>query len=78
MASFGSVSLLGWVFAAIGTFFLARVFSGLSKMVPNGSGGPYAYSRHGFGDFAGFLVAWGYYISIMCANAAITISFFQH
>jgi APA family basic amino acid/polyamine antiporter len=75
MASFGSVSLLGWVFAAIGTFFLARVFSGLSKMVPNGSGGPYAYSRHGFGDFAGFLVAWGYYISIMCANAAITISF---
>jgi len=28
MASFGSVGLLGWVFAAIGTFFIARVVSG--------------------------------------------------
>ncbi len=75
MASFGSISLLGWIFAAIGTFFLARVFSGLNKLVPKATGGPYAYTRHGFGDFAGFLVAWGYYISVMCANAAIAISF---
>src|SRR6202000_1528024 len=75
MASFGSISLLGWIFAAIGTFFLARVFSGLSRLVPHGTGGPYAYSQHSFGDFAGFLVAWGYYIAVMCANAAITISF---
>ena len=75
MATFGSISLLGWVFAAIGTFFLARVFSGLSKMLPTGTGGPYAYARHGFGDFAGFLVAWGYWISIITANAAIVVSF---
>jgi APA family basic amino acid/polyamine antiporter len=32
MASFGSISLLGWVFAAIGSFFLAKVFSNLSKL----------------------------------------------
>jgi APA family basic amino acid/polyamine antiporter len=75
MAPFGSISLLGWVFAAIGTFFLARVFSGLSKMLPMGAGGPYAYTREGFGDFAAFLVGWGYYISIICANAAIAVSF---
>jgi APA family basic amino acid/polyamine antiporter len=75
MASFGSISLLGWIFAAIGTFFLARVFSGLNKLVPEATGGPYAYTRHGFGDFAGFLVAWGYYIANICANAAIAISF---
>ncbi|WCT14033.1 amino acid permease [Mucilaginibacter jinjuensis] len=75
MASFGSVSLLGWVFSAIGSFFLARVFSNLSKLLPQGTGGPYAYTRHGLGDFAAFLVAWGYYLATSCANAAITISF---
>jgi APA family basic amino acid/polyamine antiporter len=75
MASFGSISLLGWVFAAVGSFFLARVFSSLSKLLPNSTGGPYAYARHSFGDFAGFLVAWGYWISIITANAAIVVSF---
>ena len=75
MASYGSVSLLGWIFSAIGAFFLARVFSRLSAMVPKSTGGPYAYTHSGFGDFAGFLVAWGYYICVITANAAITISF---
>jgi APA family basic amino acid/polyamine antiporter len=75
MASFGSVGLLGWVFSAIGSFFLARVFSNLSKLLPHATGGPYAYTRSGLGDFAGFLVAWGYYLAVSCANAAITISF---
>jgi len=74
MASFGSVSLLGWVFAAIGTFFIARVFSDLSILLPGATGGPYAYTRHGFGDFAGFLVAWGYWLSNICTIAAIAIS----
>src|ERR1700761_159976 len=75
MASFGSISLFGGLFAAIGTFFIARVFSGLSKMIPGEAGGLYAYTRHGFGDFAGFLVGWGYYISVITANAAIVVSF---
>jgi len=75
MASFGSISLLGWVFAAVGTFFIARIFSGLSKMVPGAAGGLYAYTREAFGDFAGFLVGWGYYLSVVTANAAIVVSF---
>jgi basic amino acid/polyamine antiporter, APA family len=75
MASYGSVSLLGWIFAATGAFFLARVFSRLSEMVPKGTGGPYAYTYRAFGDFLGFLVAWGYYISNVTAIAAISISF---
>lgn len=74
MASFGSVSLLGWVFASIGTFFIARVFSGLSILLPGSTGGPYAYTRHGFGNFAGFLVAWGYWLSNICTISAIAIS----
>ncbi|GAB2688408.1 amino acid permease [Mucilaginibacter koreensis] len=75
LAGFGSISLLGWVFSAAGTFFLARVFGNLSKLLPQVTGGPYAYTRHGFGDFAGFLVAWSYVICIALANAAIVISF---
>jgi basic amino acid/polyamine antiporter, APA family len=75
MASCGSIGLLGWVFAAVGAFFIAKVFSNLSVLLPNGNGGPYAYARHGFGDFAGFLVAWGYWLSTVCTIAAIAISF---
>ena len=74
LASYGSISLLGWMFSAIGSFFLARVFGNLSKLAPQVTGGPYGYTRLGLGDFAGFLVAWGYWISTACANAAITIS----
>jgi APA family basic amino acid/polyamine antiporter len=75
MASYGSISLFGWAFAAIGSFFLARVFSNLSKLLPNTNGGPYVYTRHGLGDFAGFLIAWGYYISNCAGLAAMTVSF---
>lgn len=74
LASYGGISLFGWIFSAIGAFFLAKVFSNLSKLMPHADGGPYAYSRKGFGDFVGFLVAWGYWISIWCANAAIAVS----
>jgi len=75
MASYGSIGLLGWLFAGIGSFFLAKVFSNLSKLMPDATGGPYAFSQRGLGDFAGFLVSWGYYISNAGGNAAITISF---
>jgi APA family basic amino acid/polyamine antiporter len=74
LAAYGSISLLGWVFSSIGAFLLAKVFSNLSKMMPQADGGPYAYSREGLGDFAGFLVAWGYWISTWCTNAAIAVS----
>ena|SRR5450631_3249903 len=74
LAAFGGISLLGWVFSTIGAILLAKVFSNLSKLMPLANGGPYAYSRKGLGDFAGFLVAWGYLVSIWCTNAAIAVS----
>jgi len=73
LAAYGGVSLLGWLVSAAGALLLAKVFASLSRMVPK-SGGPYSYSRAGLGDFAGFLVAWGYWISIWCTNAAITVA----
>lgn len=74
LAPFGGISLVAWGFTCAGAILLALVFGRLSRLVP-GAGGPYAYSRAGFGDFAGFLVGWGYWISIWVANAALAVAF---
>ena len=74
LAAYGGISLLGWLFSSLGAFFMAIIFGKLSKLLPGINGGPYAYTRNGFGDFMGFLVAWGYWISIWCSNAAIAVS----
>lgn len=74
LADYGSISILGWIFTAAGALVLAKIFSNLSKIVVNKSGGPYAFAREGFGDFVGFLVAWGYWISIWSSNCAIALA----
>lgn len=73
LALYGGISIFGWMFTVIGSIFLALVFSRLSRLITK-AGGPYSYSREGFGDFAGFLVAWGYWISIWTGNAAISVA----
>lgn len=75
LAPYGGISLIGWVFSAGGAIFLALLYSKLSRKMPAGDGGPYAYTRKGFGDFPGFLVAWGYQVSTLATNAAIAVSF---
>ncbi|NNJ71916.1 MAG: amino acid permease [Enterobacterales bacterium] len=72
LAEFGAWSFYGWLFTALGALCLAWVFARLSSWHP-GLGGPYYYSRIGVGDFGGFLVAWGYWVSIWVGNAAIAI-----
>ena len=73
LAVYGGISIFGWILTTIGAVLLALVFSRLSKLITK-AGGPYAYSREGFGDFTGFLVVWGYWISIWCGNAAIAVA----
>ncbi len=73
LAIYGGISVFGWVFTMLGSLFLALVFSRLSRIFTK-SGGPFTYTREGFGDFAGFLVAWGYWISTWCGNAAISVA----
>lgn len=74
LAAFGGISMLAWVITAFGSVTLALVFAHLSRLNP-ASGGVYAYTRNAFGDFAGFLVAWGYWISMWSANAALSVAF---
>ena len=44
------------------------------KLVP-ATGGPYAYTRMAYGDFAGFLIAWGLWISMWSSLPVIAIAF---
>lgn len=74
LASFGSISLIGWIFSALGAIVIAKIFANLSKLIPASDGGPYAFSKAGLGNFAGFLVGWGYLISVWTTNAAIAVS----
>ena len=60
LGKFGSISILGWILTATGALILAKIFSNFSKILKGKSGGPYQYSKVVFGDFIGFLVAWGY------------------
>ena len=73
LAFYGGISIFGWLITAIGSIFFALVFSRLSRLITK-AGGPYAYAQAGFGDFTGFLVSWGYWISIWCGNAAISVA----
>ena len=74
LAAFGGVSILAWVFTAIGSFLLAMVFANLGRAYPR-TGGPYEYTRRAFGDFIGFQTAWGYWIAAWVGNAAIAVAF---
>ena len=77
LGAYGGISIIGWLITTAGAMLLALMFSRLSRMVPK-AGGPYAYTRRGLGDFAGFLVAWGYWISIWTSNAAIAVAFVSY
>lgn len=62
----GSVglSLIMWVIGGLINLCLALCYTELGTMFPK-SGGAYAYILETFGDFAGFMIAWGYLALIM-------------
>ena len=74
MAGAGTSSIITLAIIAVGAVLLGTMFGQLTKRVPNVDGGLYAYSRHEFGDFAGYLTAWCYWITCWAGNAAIVAS----
>lgn len=74
LAAFGPISMAGWVLTAGGAIVLALIFGRLARLSSD-TGGPYAYAREGFGDFAGFIIAWGYWIALWSGNAAVAVAF---
>ena len=73
LAPYGPVSLVAFGLVSVGAIALALAFKALNKRMP-GSGGPYRYARDAFGDFAGFLNAWSYWITAWAGNAAIAVA----
>jgi APA family basic amino acid/polyamine antiporter len=74
LAPYGLLAVLAWVVMGIGAGCLGLAFARLARMAP-ATGGPYAYTRIAYGDFAGFLIGWGYWISIWASLPAIAFAF---
>jgi APA family basic amino acid/polyamine antiporter len=74
LASAGTISLVVLLVIALGAMLLAVLFGQLTRRVPNTDGGLYAYARHEFGDFAGYLTGWCYWVQAWAGNAAIVSS----
>lgn len=70
LAPYGGLGILSVAAAGLGGLCIAMTFSSLSRRV-SGSGGPYAYTRAAFGEFAGFLMAWVYWAALWAAGGAI-------
>ncbi|KOU36870.1 amino acid permease [Streptomyces sp. WM6368] len=73
VAPFGTVSLVAFAVLTLGAIALALVFGRLAERHPQ-TGGPYVYARAAFGDFAGFLAAWSYWITAWVSNAALAVA----
>ncbi|WP_030769889.1 MULTISPECIES: amino acid permease [unclassified Streptomyces] len=73
VAPFGTISLVAFGVLTVGAIALALVFGRLAERHPQ-TGGPYVYARAAFGDFAGFLAAWSYWITAWVSNAALAVA----
>lgn len=73
LAAFGPIALGGWLLTSAGALILAIIFGRLSQLVSK-TGGPYAYTQEGYGEFAGFLIAWGYWIALWTGNAGVAVA----
>ncbi|MDK9495065.1 amino acid permease [Streptomyces katrae] len=73
VAPFGTISLLAFAVLTLGAIALALVFGRLAQRHPQ-TGGPYVYVRAAFGDFAGFLAAYSYWMTAWVSNAALAVA----
>lgn len=77
MAPYGSMSILGWLFAGLGTILLALTLGRVAKRIPH-LGGPYRYTRESLkhvGELPCFMVAWGYWMAYWLTTTAGAIAF---
>ncbi|RWO61820.1 MAG: amino acid permease [Mesorhizobium sp.] len=73
LAPYGNLAIVIWIVMGAGAICLGLTFAKLARLAP-ATGGPYAYTRLAYGDFPGFLVAWGYWISIWASLPVIAIA----
>lgn len=68
-ASPGAV-FLAWIVTALGILPLVIAFKWLSTHYPQYNAGIYQYAQAEFGNFAGFNIAWGYWLCTAFSNVA--------
>lgn len=69
VASPGAVGL-AWIVTAAGILPLVISFKWLSDHYPQYNAGIYQYAQAGFGNYAGFNIAWGYWLCTAFSNVA--------
>ncbi|HUM09058.1 MAG TPA: basic amino acid/polyamine antiporter [Acidocella sp.] len=75
-AGLGAICI-AWVVTFIGMYFLSNSFRILSDKRPDLKAGIYSYAQAGFGPFAGFQMAWGYWLSSAFGNVAFAVLIMQ-
>ena len=61
-------ALIAWAVAGLGMLMLAFVFQTLAVRKPRLDAGVFAYAKAGFGDYLGFLSAFGYWAAACVGN----------
>jgi arginine:ornithine antiporter / lysine permease len=61
-------ALIAWTIAGGGMYMLARVFQALAEKKPDIDAGVFAYAKAGFGDYVGFVSAFGYWLGSCLGN----------
>ena len=65
-----TAAVISWCIAGGGMYMLARVFQLLAEIRPDLDSGIFAYARDGFGGYAGFLSAFGYWMAGCFGNVS--------
>ena len=71
------VAIVAWILTSLGSLLIALSFANLGSKIPK-TGGPIVYTRAAFGDFAGFLIAWSFWIGSWVGNDAIITAFMSY
>ncbi|TPK50650.1 MULTISPECIES: basic amino acid/polyamine antiporter [unclassified Mesorhizobium] len=61
-------AIIAWAIAGTGMYMLARVFQALAEKRPDIDSGVFAYAKAGFGNYMGFLSAFGYWLGSCLGN----------
>lgn len=61
---------MSWIITGIGILPLVMIFKYLSEKYPQYNAGIYQYAQAGFGNYAGFNIAWGYWLCTAFSNVA--------
>lgn len=65
--------IIAWIITGFGIYFIANTFRILSAVKPDLTAGIYMYSRDGFGNYAGFTIAWGYWLCQIFGNVGYAV-----